>query len=261
MTREQELAAAIDRADLPPRDKEIWRQLFRRADWKTAVIPKRWQPKSLRDIARDAHMGVATVCRGLNHLESHGWIERHRTSPGRGHPTAYGLMAGADCDCLTLDGSKTEPVSDAERMRHYRARKKASHPGVTHGEKASQFDVTPGGKASQNDVTKRLSVRNDAAGQGHFSGKEGVERGKVERETEAQVIPIFQIAAVRLVPYDDDERNLQAALKTLTGVLGPVELVPHERARETAATCLACSAPARRSCRTCWTHARLELSA
>ena len=174
MTREQELEKAIDRAVLPPRDYRIYRALFKRADWKTGMIPARWQPRSLRDIARDAHLDKATVCRGLNHLESHGWVARRRVVPGRGHATVYELMAGMDCDCFK---ERPEPVTDAERMRWYRRRKKESTT-----KEASQIDVTQPNEASQIDVTKRRSERNEVAGQGPFPAKRDATRGKGKRD-------------------------------------------------------------------------------
>lgn len=183
MTREQELENAIDKAVLPPRDYRIYRALFKRAEWKTGVISARWQPRSLRDIARDTRLSVATICRALNHLESHGWIARHRAKPGRGHATVYELLAGMDCDCLK---EQPEPMTDAERMRRCRRRKKdhttdRSPIDKATPEKASQIDVTQPGKASQIDVTKRLNARNEGAGQRPFPAKEGRSEGRRER--------------------------------------------------------------------------------
>jgi hypothetical protein len=243
LTREQQLAHAIDKADLPPRDYRIYRALFKRADWKTGVIPARWQPRSLRDIATDTHLGVATICRSLNHLESHGWITRHRTTPGRGHATTYELLTGMDCDCIT---GRPEPMTGSQRTQLWRARKKASHPSVTQPEKASQIDVTTGEKASQIDVTKRLNTRHTIAGQTPNHAKEGVEREVVEGESfQAPVTdpaanwetwetgstgaavnpwPPARIPGVRGGPIPADTET-RAALHVVVACLGPVEIV------------------------------------
>jgi hypothetical protein len=262
---------------MPPRDKEVWRHLFRRADWATGIIPDRWQPKSLRDLARVTHMNVTTVCRSLAHLDSHEWVDRQREPPGRGHSTSYQVLPGVDCDCT--DGRKIPggPASDAERARRYRARKKAlrgsvtqasgsvaesrdgtspeaSRDAVTAEEKALQYAVTPGEKALQYAVTKRCASRDEPAGQGHFPGKEGSKRGEVERGRPELAEP----APAWPAPPDDEDAAFDAALQTLTDILGPIEIISDVR---TPPVCIACSEPARRACRTCWAHAPLELTA
>ena len=180
MTREQELSAAIEEAALPTRDYRIFSALLRqRAEWKTATIPAKFQPRGLADLARLAKMSKANLCRGLDHLESHGWIQRNRADKhGRGHRTTYQLTAGMSCDCLK---PKQEPMTDAERMRRYRARKRAtatgrkvSHDGVT---REAESVSEPRNEVSQDDVTKCLSERNEIPGQGQFSAKEGRSEG------------------------------------------------------------------------------------
>lgn len=180
MTREQELAKAIEQASLPSRDYRIFSALLRqRAEWKTATIPDKFQPRGLAELAKLARMSKANLCRGLDHLESHGWIVRDRAEKrGRGHRTTYQLTAGMSCDCIK---QQNEPVTDAERMRRYRARQRATAPG----RKVSQNRVTrgtesvsePRDKVSQDDVTKCLSERNEIPDQGHFSAKEGRDEG------------------------------------------------------------------------------------
>jgi hypothetical protein len=113
LTREQELRAAISKAFLPPRDYRIFMALFDRAEWGTAAIRDRFQPRSLKELAEWSRMSLANVKRGVGHLGRHGWIERHRHVSengigGRGHPTRYVLSNGQDCDCKP---AQSEPVS------------------------------------------------------------------------------------------------------------------------------------------------------
>ena len=94
MTREQELAAAIEAAKIPASDYRIFCALLRqRAEWKTGEIPEKFQPHGLADLARMTHMSKANLCRGLNRLEGNGWISRHRAT---GRRTAYQLAVGAN---------------------------------------------------------------------------------------------------------------------------------------------------------------------
>jgi DNA-binding Lrp family transcriptional regulator len=195
-TREKELSQAIEKAALPVADYRVYRALMGRADWNTAVIPVRFQPRSLAELAELSKLSVATVKRTLRHLQRHGWIERHRYITdagigGRGHPTRYRLDVGADCDCAP---DRPEPVSDAERAKRYRQRKKAAHGSVTdtpdkaahivvtHDGKAAQIDVTTGEKLAQIDVTNRLTSRDEDAGQTAFCAEEGRDEGDRERE-------------------------------------------------------------------------------
>jgi hypothetical protein len=115
--REHELRAAIRAARLPARDFRIYDALFTRAQWKTAVIESKFQPRSLIELADWARMSLSNVKRGLNHLEYHGWVERRRwKTPGRGHRTRYFLAVGRDCepDCPLRKAAKPEPFSGRE---------------------------------------------------------------------------------------------------------------------------------------------------
>lgn len=186
MTREQELSQAIEKASVPASDYRLYSALLHRADWKTAVIPVRFQPRSLVELADLSKLSVATVKRTLGHLQRHGWIlrDRHLTDKGiggRGHPTRYRLDLGADCDCVP---DRPEPLNGAERTRRWRERKKVAHTVVTHDGKAAQIDVTTGEKLAQFDVTKRLSDSHTTAGQPTFCAEEGRDEGEGEREGE-----------------------------------------------------------------------------
>lgn len=172
-TQEQLLARAIDKARMPAYDYRVFRALFRRAAWGSAIIPAKFQPRSLKVIARDAQCSEATVKRALRHLERHGWVVRARDAfKGRGHSTTYGLTVGEDCDCFS---GRPEPKSDSERAKRYRDRKKAAQQTVTQ-EQGSGSDLRD--EAAQICVTKRLTSRDETAGQPPFCAKEGVEGGK-----------------------------------------------------------------------------------
>ena len=183
MTREQELSAAIEEATLPARDYRIFSALLRqRAEWKTATIPAKFQPRGLADLAQLARMSKANLCRGLDHLESHGWIDRNRADKlGRGHRTTYQLTKGMSCDCLK---PRDAAASDAERARRYRARKRTP----AESREVSQASVTQQAvsvsesrdEVSQNRVTKSLTSRDEIPGQGRFSAKEGRSEGSRE---------------------------------------------------------------------------------
>ena len=175
-TQEQLLSTAIEKARMPARDYRVFRALFKRAAWGSAVIPAKFQPRSLKVIARDTGgLSEATVKRSLNHLEEHGWIVRARDAfKGRGHSTAYGLTIGEDCDC---NSGRPEPKSGAERAKRYRDRKKAAQVPVTQGQESGSICRD---EAAQIDVTKRLTSRDEPAGQAAFCAERAVrgERGR-----------------------------------------------------------------------------------
>jgi hypothetical protein len=99
LTRERELRKAVKQARLPPRDFKIFTVLLDRADFNTAEIPGRFQPKSLEALAGLCEMSKPTLCRGLAHLEVEGWLKRDRPAGGRGHSTRYTLALGDRCYC------------------------------------------------------------------------------------------------------------------------------------------------------------------
>ena len=120
-TNEQRLRAAIEDAEVPVRDYRIFMAIHYRADWKTAILPGRFQPRSLDDVARWAHMSRANVKYGLAHLELHGWISRGRKlarsgAGGRGNATTYELRQGFDCDCKA---AKSRPVAEDKAAKNH----------------------------------------------------------------------------------------------------------------------------------------------
>lgn len=161
---DKQLKDAMERADMPPRDYRIFGALVSRVDWKTGLLPERFQPRSLEKLAAQCRMSKTAAAEGLNHLESHGWVTRDRQEPGRGRPTLYGVRIGMDCDCKPA-AKQDRPRTDAERMRDYRARK------------ASGIRVT---RSPEIRVTKRPAERNDAAGQEPFLAERARDEGKGE---------------------------------------------------------------------------------
>lgn len=163
LTREQELKKAIESARLPPRDLTVLRALFKRADWTTAIIPNRFQPRSHEDLAGPG-LSVRSVQRALDHLVMHGWVTRQpRKSPGRqGRAIAYGVEFGKDCDC---EPDRPPPMTGAERARRWR-------------EKQRQIGVTQTGIQRQIGVTYNATPRYEDAGQGPVSAEEGREEGE-----------------------------------------------------------------------------------
>ena len=165
--REHELRTAIEQARLPGRDYRIFMALFTRAEWKTAVIPNRFQPRSAAELAQWCGLSQATTLRGLTGLEHHGWIQRTRTpGGGRGHGTTYQPTAGRDYPAST----RSEPATGAERTRKWRQRLR-------------QIDVTPGPDLRQIDVTDYVTKRHTSAGQAPVSAKEGRDEGEVVEDT------------------------------------------------------------------------------
>lgn len=119
-TREQELWAAIIGADITPSDFRLYVTLLKLADFRTADIPGKFQPRSLVKLAEKCHLSLAGTKRSVAHLQRHGWLERHRNITsngigGRGHPTAYKLLAGRDCDCTKP--AQAEPVKRNKRAQ------------------------------------------------------------------------------------------------------------------------------------------------
>jgi hypothetical protein len=202
---EADLRKAVEAASIPARDYRVYSALLRKVQWDgPAVIPAKFQPRSLQEIAKLARMSVASAKRALAHLESHGWIQRDRKDPGRGHCTHYQLTPGLDCDCIP---QRPEPASDADRARRYRQRKKAAQDRVTRPDKAAQSDVSLRQEAAQIDVSKRLTSRDDIAGQAVFSaggrGKgEGVGGGQGKSRPEGDGALTLAACHVCTTPMD-----------------------------------------------------------
>ena len=248
ISREVELKGAVLEADLPARDFKVFMVLMKRATWSTAEIQPRFQPRNLAELADWCRVSPAGLKRALSHLQRHGWILRYRHCGakgigGRGHSTHYQLDRGTDCSCIA---PRPGPVSDAERMRNYRARKKAAQSPVTHTgkeaqpvvtqpeDKEAQIDVTTGEKLAQIDVTNRLSYANDAAGQGPVSAKSVRNEGSIKKErfkdtngAAENPWPSARIPGVRGGPIPDDPGERQA-LKNLVSAFGPIEIIGAE---------------------------------
>jgi len=188
VTRENELARAIEDADMPPREYRIFGALLRQsARWKTAEILDRFQP-SLAELARMSKMSRQTLLDGLAHLEKHGWITRTRSTGGRGHKTSYQLQVGIGCDCGKRE--RPRPRTEAERARRYRQKKKwlaeCEEFGRQERQRLSSHGVTADLETVQilRDETVQildqncLTSRDDSPVQGPLCTKEGSDVGE-----------------------------------------------------------------------------------
>lgn len=126
-TRENKLRRRIEESGLPAREFRIFSVLLRKEDWTAGKILDRFQPRSLEALARECHVSKATLCRGLSHLQRHGWVERFRHVSekgigGRGHFTRYVLLDGKDCDCFPEPGNcLTAETDTTEKLSHQRS--------------------------------------------------------------------------------------------------------------------------------------------
>jgi predicted transcriptional regulator len=163
-TREVELKRAIKAARLPSRDRNLLRDLLEIADWGTAVLPSRFQPRNIDDVARIAGVSARTAQRSLDHLAQHGWITRtQRAKPGRqGRAVTYGFQAGEDCECRA---ARPAPMTGAERAQRFRDRKQR------------QIGVTEHGIQRQESVTYNATQCYESAGQAPVSSERAVTRG------------------------------------------------------------------------------------
>jgi hypothetical protein len=167
-TLERELRDAIKRSGLPHAAINLYRAILDAADFTTAELPDRFQPRSLDELAEWAAMSVKHCKQMLNVLEEHDWIERKRpATPGRGHRTAYVLLLG------TARERRGRPLTDAERARRYRQRKAAADSVTENGTEMRD-------KAAPKCVTKRHLPRDGAAGHRPFSaeGQRGEKEGR-----------------------------------------------------------------------------------
>ena len=104
-TNEQRLRDAIHTATgLTLADRWVFDTLLWMADYGTAFLPDRFQPRSLAQLAGKSFVSARQVKYSLSHLQRHGWLERHRVISetgigGRGNRTRYVLCAGRSCDC------------------------------------------------------------------------------------------------------------------------------------------------------------------
>lgn len=190
------LEAAIEAADVHPATYRVLRELYRRLDWTSdaPVIADRWQPRSVDDLAARCRMSRSTARRAVRAAEALGWLTREWDGPGRGHAMRYTLAIGRD---QPTRPAEAEPLTDAERARRYRARKRSQravterghegvtergHESVTPDAKRGQDDVFPGAKRGQIDVTKGFTSRDEAAGQGPVSAGRNQQGGSGEGE-------------------------------------------------------------------------------
>lgn len=168
-TREVTLKRAIKAARLPARDRNLFRDLLETADWKTAILPNRFQPRNMEALARTAGVSPRTAQRAVDHLAMHGWITRTRNEkPGRqGRSVVYGFEVGEPCWCRPEQGV---PLSGVDRTRRWREKKQR------------QIGVTNPGIQRQDAVTFDATESSPSAGQDGFGAEEGRDEGSREGE-------------------------------------------------------------------------------
>jgi len=173
-TREQELKAAFRKARLPEGAHRIYYHLlYNRASFGSGEIQDGRQPKSIAAFARSVDMTEPSLKRGLKILADLGWVKR-TLHPGRANTTTYQLDIGTDMP------PRPQPVTDAERMRRYRERKKLDRLSVTESgsDQRNESGSDQRNGVTQNRVTRYATERNESAGQSAAMLKDITEGGK-----------------------------------------------------------------------------------
>jgi DNA-binding HxlR family transcriptional regulator len=191
LTREQELKAAFRKARMSQRaHRVLYVLLYDLAQWNTAMILPERQPKSLATLATKCDMSVRNLKRALLELDELGWVER-TPHPGRGLTTTYQLRVGMDA----APKSRTA-MTDAERARRYRERKKAGQKTVT-----DDPSDEPGSGPDSRDASRICGVIRHGAERDDFAGQRGraaVRDGRDEGEGFGVADETIPMAAERL---------------------------------------------------------------
>lgn len=123
MTREQELRAGVKKSGLSDRDKLLFTVILDAAQFGSADFKDQKAGNFIPSVAKLAKLcekNVRTIQRSLNHLESHGWIDRHGHAGGRGRPSRLTLGLGERCECPKAGGARKpcqlEPSDQPERV-------------------------------------------------------------------------------------------------------------------------------------------------
>ena len=118
-TNEQKLRDAIHTATglTVLADRWVFDTLLWTADFGTAFLPDRFQPRSLLQLAEKSFVSARQLKYSLDHLQRHGWLERHRVFSdtgigGRGKPTRYVL-----CPRPVLRLQTGQPVPQLRRLK------------------------------------------------------------------------------------------------------------------------------------------------
>lgn len=114
---------AVKRSTLPPPSRLVMFVLSDRADAKTAVIPDEHTPLQ-SELAEETGLGIATVKRHLEALESDGWIIRDVPSEqgrARGERTRYRLAIGGDAKPQSTYHSDTCSTAQADTGSTYQS--------------------------------------------------------------------------------------------------------------------------------------------
>jgi hypothetical protein len=108
-TREQELRAGVKTSGLSDRDKLLFTVILDAAQFGSADFKEQPTSNFIPSVAKLAKLcekNIRTVQRGLSHLESHGWIDRHGHAGGRGRPSKLTLGLGERCECPKAGGPR-----------------------------------------------------------------------------------------------------------------------------------------------------------
>jgi hypothetical protein len=70
--------AIVAASGLTTADRWVFTVLLTMADFGTAHLPERFQPRSIAELAKKCNVSARQVNYSVGHLQRHGWLERHR---------------------------------------------------------------------------------------------------------------------------------------------------------------------------------------
>lgn len=199
MNRAEELHRAVRRAGLPSSWVVVFDTLVNRGDYATGRLPDDWQPRSIQELAEWCGLPQRTMMRALRGLADYGWIVRK--PPGelrRGLATTYQAAEGrARRAAVGRPREGSEPLSDAERARRYRARKRGPQAPAEAPRHETVAPMSGDGErpAPADSVTAKVAAMITATSRDDFAGqppdcavgarREGVIEGTDRHETVA----------------------------------------------------------------------------
>jgi hypothetical protein len=139
---------AVTRSTLPPHARLLMFVLANRADTRTAVIPDEHTP-SLADLADESGLGLATVKRYLNLLETNGWVQRERPTDEervRGVRTRYRLAIGKSQNTAQAEPREDRDTAQCGPSEHGSER---AVPGLTVSLGTAQAEPRHGSERAQ----------------------------------------------------------------------------------------------------------------
>lgn len=121
MNRAEELKRRIRKAGMSPGAVVVFDTLADHTAWGTGMILGDYQPRSVAELADWCGLSKPGTVQALNLLDDFGWVLRSKPAVLRyGLSTTYQIAEGRQRRTVK------RPMTDSERSRHYRARKKAS---------------------------------------------------------------------------------------------------------------------------------------